>query len=275
VVLQADLTATALGPMDRQTEARIARLADVESTGAGTVYRFSSVSLQRAFDAGMATAEVAAELAELSLTPVPGTLDALVLDVGRRHGAIRVVSAASVITSDDDAALAAALADRTLAHLRLHRIAAGVAISHVGPEAVTAALRKAGVAAVTAVGAAPRPHRLVAPAVTVLQPSLSDAELSAAVRAVRAGQTARAALAGPVPTEPLAPHDLADTLRAAIRDGRTLWLDYADAAGTRRVRHVQPILLRGGVLSGYDQREQRVAAYPLSRIAGVAVVDGE
>lgn len=273
VVLQADLTATALGPMQPEAEARMARLADVESTGAGTVYRFSSASLQRAFDSGMATAEVAAELADLSMTGVPGTLEALVADVGRRHGAVRVASAASVITSDDDAALAAALADRSLAHLRLHRIAAGVAISHASPEAVTAALRKAGVLAVSAAATAQRPYRLAAAPVTMLSQGLNAAELAAAVRAVRSGQSARAALAGPSRTEALAPHDLADTLRDAIRDGRALWLDFADASGTRRVRHVQPITVRGGVLSGFDQRDHRVAAYPLSRIAGVALVD--
>lgn len=272
VVLQADLTATALGPMTQQAEGRIGLLADLESTGAGTVYRFSTASLNRAFDAGMATAEVLAELTGLSVTDVPGTLAALVSDVGRRHGSIRVEPASSVITSDDDAALAAAMSERTLAHLRLRRIASGIAISPLGHAEVTAALRKSGVAAVSAMDAAPsRPRRLPAPP-AVRTEYLGDDHLAAAVRAVRAGESARAVLEGPTAVAPVAPHDLVEAIAGAIRNGRPLWLDFSDPTGTRRVRLVDPLTLRGGLLSGFDHREQRVTAFALSRIAGIAVV---
>lgn len=271
LVLQADLTATALGPLTPQALARIELLADLESAGAGTVYRFSGASLLRAFDAGMSTAEVAAELGGMSLTGVPGALQALITDVGRRHGAVRVTAASSVVTCDDDASLAAAIADPGLAHLRLHRVASGVAISSGSPAEVTAALRKAGVVAVSSHVPAARPRRLSAPPPPV--PITPDEEqLLAAVRAVRSGTEARRALTGPDRLGPVGPHELVDTLQAAIRDRRSVWIDVTDATGTRRVRHVQPLTLRSGLLSGFDQREHRVLAFPLSRIAGIAVV---
>lgn len=66
-----------------------------------------------------------------------------------------------------------------------------------------------------------------------------------------------------------------DILQTAIRERRAVWLDVTDAAGMRRVRHVQPLTLRSGVVSGFDEREHRVLAFPLSRIAGIAAIPRE
>ena len=275
VVVQADLTATALGPMTPQAEARIGLLADRESSGAGTVYRISAASLSRGFDAGMATAEVLVELGELSLTELPLALTTLVHDVGRRHGAVRVQAAASVITSDDDSALAAVVSDRSLLQLRLHRIAAGVAISPLPAAEVAAALRKAGVSAVSAaIAPAARPKRLPSPHPVIAEP-IDAAHLAAAVRTLRAGESARAALTGPARTVPASPHDLMAMLTQAIREGNRVWLDVSDPTGERRLRLVEPITLRAGTLTGFDQREHRVIPFPLSRIAGISVVEGD
>lgn len=271
VIVQADLTATAPGPLAPLPLARIELLADQESAGAGTVYRISAASLQRAFDAGMSTSEVAAALEDVSLTGVPSTLSTLISDVGRRHGAVRVAAVASVVTCDDDAVLTAAIAAPALAQLHLHRVASGVAISTAAPAVVTAALRKAGIMAVAAQAAAPRPLRVPAPA--PYEPvTASPPQLQAAVRGVRAGTEARRALTGPDRIAPAAPHELVDLLQSAIRDRTSVWLDVTDATGTRRVRQVQPLTLRSGLLSGYDQRERRVLGFPLSRIAGIAAI---
>lgn len=272
VVLQADLTATALGPLTPEAQSRLERLADLESAGAGAVYRISAATLQRALDAGMATAEVLAELADLSATGMPATLETLVCDVGRRHGTIRVAAAASVITSDDDAVLSAALADRSLQHLRLHRVAAGVAISALSPDEVATALRKAGLPALSPSGVAPRPRRLPAPR-PVRTDAPSEEDFAVAVRGLRAGEAARRSLIGPSTLASPGPHDLVAMLQEAIREESTVWVDFADPTGTRRLRAVQPLTLRAGVLSAFDTRDRRVAAFPLSRIAGIAVAD--
>jgi hypothetical protein len=274
VVVQADLTATSMGPMTPQSQARLEALADLESAGAGAVYRFSSGTLQRAFDAGMGTGEVLAELAALSATGVPAALESLVADVGRRHGTIRVAATSTVVTSDDEAALSAALADRSLQHLRLHPVAPGVAVSPLTADEVAAALRKAGLPALGTNETAPRPRRLPAPR-PVLTEYPGAEERSVAVRGLRAGAAARASLAGPSPVVPVGPRELVTILTDAIRDEIAVWIDFADATGTRRVRSVQPLTLRAGVLSGYDTRDRKVAAFPLSRIAGIARSAGQ
>jgi hypothetical protein len=273
LLFQADLTATSFGPLTAEAERRIERLADLESAGAGTVYRLSAASLERAFDDGLAGAEVLAEITALSATPVPSTLSTLVADVARRHGSVVVHSAASVVTSDDDAALAAAVADRTLAGLRLRRVAPGVVISSAPHAEVVAALRRAGVAAVGAQGAQRRRAARLPAGPAVAVDAIGQDWVDAAVRAVRTGERARLELAENGRARPVGPHELVAAIGAAIRDRRHLWLDVADTTGQRRVRLVEPLALRTGMLSGYDHREQRVMGFPLSRIIGLAPVD--
>ena len=52
VLIQADLTAVAPGPLVASVAEAVGSIAEVESTGGATVYRFTEASIQRAFDAG-------------------------------------------------------------------------------------------------------------------------------------------------------------------------------------------------------------------------------
>ncbi len=90
VLLQADLTAIAPGPLVADLAHALALMADVESTGGATVYRFSEASVRRALDAGRSASDLHALLAKHSTTPVPQPLSYLVDDMARRHGRIRV-----------------------------------------------------------------------------------------------------------------------------------------------------------------------------------------
>ena len=62
MLIQADLTAVAPGPLTRERARDLHLLADVESRGQATVYRFTPSSVRRAFDAGWAAHEVHAFL---------------------------------------------------------------------------------------------------------------------------------------------------------------------------------------------------------------------
>ena len=78
--------------------ASLAMLADVESSGGATVYRFTESSVRRALDAGRSASECHAFLAAVSRTAVPQPLTYLIDDVARRHGRLRV-GAASCLPS--------------------------------------------------------------------------------------------------------------------------------------------------------------------------------
>ena len=79
-------TSTAPGPLTRERARDLHLLADVESRGQATVYRFTAASVRRAFDAGWAAHEVHAFLEAVSRTPVPQPLTYLVDDAARGAG---------------------------------------------------------------------------------------------------------------------------------------------------------------------------------------------
>src|SRR5204862_6362338 len=119
IVIQADMTAVAPGRVTRELARELALLADVESTGHATVYRFSAASVRRALDAGRSATEIHELLTHVSSTPVPQPLTYLVDDIARRHGRIRIGVASAYIRCDDDAALGELMSDRRAAVLGL------------------------------------------------------------------------------------------------------------------------------------------------------------
>jgi hypothetical protein len=146
VLIQGDLTAIAPGPLAPEVAREMALIADIESAGAATVYRFTTASVRRAFDAGRGADDLHAFLAEHSLHEIPQALTYLVDDVARRHGRIRVGAAISYVRADNDAALTEMLADRRTGGLGLRRVAPGVAVSELPPEELLDGLRANGYA---------------------------------------------------------------------------------------------------------------------------------
>lgn len=144
VLLQADLTAVVPGPPDRELARELALLADIESRGGATVYRFSADSVRRALDAGRTAEDTLALLARRSRTPVPQPLTYLVGDIARRHGQIRVSAAQAFVRADDESVLATLLADRRAAGLRLRRLAPTVLAAQAPPATVLDQLRGLG-----------------------------------------------------------------------------------------------------------------------------------
>ncbi|GAA3096709.1 hypothetical protein GCM10020254_47490 [Streptomyces goshikiensis] len=146
VLLQADLTAVAPGPLRRPLDDTLAVLADVESKGGATVYRFTPGSVRRALDAGHTASDLHAFLAEHSRTPVPQPLTYLIDDVSRRHGHLRVGAASSYVRCDDDGMLNEILADKRSAGLGLRRLAPTVLAAQAEPTTLLDGLRAMGYA---------------------------------------------------------------------------------------------------------------------------------
>ncbi|MFF5343198.1 helicase-associated domain-containing protein [Streptomyces althioticus] len=289
VLLQADLTAVAPGPLERPLADMLGVLADVESKGGATVYRFTPASVRRALDAGRSAADLHAFLAAHSRTPVPQPLAYLVDDVARRHGHLRVGAASSYVRCDDDAVLNEILADRRAAGLGLRRLAPTVLAARTDPAALLEGLRAMGFApaAESAEGdvliaradAYRTPPRTPPEPVPDGPPVPDDTLLAAAIRAVRAGDLASTAPRKPVGgSAGTAPGELprtsaADTLaglQAAVLTNDTLWIGYVNAEGGASQRVIAPIRVEGGFVTAYDHTADEVRTYPLHRITGVA-----
>ncbi len=144
VVLQADLTAMAAGQLDSAVRRELELLADVESKGAATVYRFSETSLRRGFDAGKSADQILDFLTSHAAKGVPQALSYLVGDIARRFGRMRIGTAASYVRFEDPAMAAEVLRTKRSARLGLRQVAPTVLVSDSGPGIVLEALRAAG-----------------------------------------------------------------------------------------------------------------------------------
>ncbi|MFI9822801.1 helicase-associated domain-containing protein [Streptomyces sp. NPDC052013] len=288
VLLQADLTAVAPGPLQRPLADMLGVLADVESKGGATVYRFTPGSVRRALDAGQTAADLHAFLAAHSRTPVPQPLTYLIDDVARRHGHLRVGAASAYVRCDDDAVLNEILADRRAAGLGLRRLAPTVLAAQADPAGLLEGLRAMGFApaAESAEGdvliSRAHAHRTPprsAPEPVPDGPPVPDTTLlTAAIRAIRAGDLASTTPRKQAPGDSTGGGDLprttaAETLatmQAAVLTGEALWIGYVNAEGAASQRVIAPIRVEGGFVTAYDHTADEVRTYPLHRITGVA-----
>ena len=117
-------------------------VADAESTGAASVYRFSTDSIRRALDSGRTAGELLGELGRRGT--VPQALAYLIEDVARRHAVLRIGSAATFLRCDDPVVLAGILADPGAAALGLFALSDTVLASEQPPEHVLERLRQLG-----------------------------------------------------------------------------------------------------------------------------------
>lgn len=279
VLLQADLTAVAPGRLRAALADDLALMADVESPGGATVYRFTDRTIRRALDVGWDAARIQEFLLEVGKTPVPQTLSYLVEDTARRHGRIRVGAAGGYLRCDDEALLAEVVNDRRCAPLRLRRIAPTVAVSPLGVGALLDSLRAAGYAPVGERGdgtvnltriegvRAARPI----PTPTGERPP-DDRMIERVVAGLRAGDRVRRVDA----TSGLRERGLAaslELLEQAIAERRPVVLGYVNAQGRDSRRVVEPERVAGGLLTAYDHQTQERRSFALSRITELGLAD--
>lgn len=147
VLIGADLTAVAAGTPTAGLAKLLDSVADRETGGAASVWRFSAGSIRGALDAGC-TADSIVEGLAAAAGPLPQPLSYLIADTARRHGQVRLAQTACVIHSEDAALLAEIAVHRKLADLGLRRLAPTVLISRTPLAKTLAALRAEGYAPV-------------------------------------------------------------------------------------------------------------------------------
>jgi hypothetical protein len=275
------------GPLRRPLADLLGVLADVESKGGATVYRFTPGSVRRALDAGRTAADLHAFLAAHSRTPVPQPLAYLIDDVARRHGHLRVGAASAYVRCDDDAMLNEILADKRAAALGLRRLAPTVLAARTDPAGLLEGLRAMGFAPaaesaegdvlITRADAHRTPPRAAPEPVPEGPPVPDDTLLTAAIRAIRAGDLASTAprrtpagdrdTGGELPRTGAA--ETLATMQAAVLTGGALWIGYVNAEGAASQRVIAPVRVEGGFVTAYDHTADEVRTFPLHRITGV------
>ncbi|WP_227984498.1 helicase-associated domain-containing protein [Nocardia spumae] len=285
VLVQADLTVVAPGPLVPELSERIGLVADIESAGAATVYRIGDSSVRRALDAGMTAAELHQLFTAHSRTPVPQSLTYLIDDVARRHGRLRAGVAQSFVRSEDPALLAEVLAAPVAGELALRAVAPTVAISQAPLSEVLEHLRAAGFSPAgedssgAIVDLRPRGARLSTRTNErhSWRPTPPSADqLRLLVGELRAGEKAARSRSGQQVRSDGSRTSTAATLallQLAVRVRRPVRIGYVDAQGVATARIVEPVRVAGGQLDATDPDTGAIRHFTLHRIASVALVE--
>jgi hypothetical protein len=288
VLVQADRTVVAPGPLEPELARDIGLVADVESTGGATVYRVTEDTVRRALDVGRSATDLHELFRTRSRTPVPQSLSYLIDDVARRHGRLRGGTAAAFLRCDDVVLLAELLAHPVAARCGLRRIAPTVLVSPLALGPLLEEVRGAGFAPVAegangqvvALRAAERRSRVrpsamrraAVSSVPAVPAVPSSQQLAALIRVIRAGDAAATTPRGPaMVTGGVSTGDTLELLQGAADAGSNVWIGYVDSHGVASKRIVRPVSVGGGVLEGFDRSRGELRRFPLHRITSAAV----
>ena len=276
ILIQADNSAVAPGPLTAELSAQMGTIADIESRGGATVYRFSEASIRRGLDHGKTGEQIKTFLIKTSKTPMPQPLDYLITDVAKRHGKLRVGTTHTYIRCEDEGLIQQILHDKNCEHLRLRKVAAQVLVTDLEHTEVINELREYGYlpAAENASGillsqpnlrrakSRPKPPRIISEF-----SSPKESIVLAAVKTIRAGERSRKVepiVSGTSSNETLA------LINQYINEKRTLVISYADNNGGVSNRIIEPISISLGTLTARDETTGEQVQFRIPRINGVA-----
>ena len=287
ILIQSDNTAIAPGPLEHEISQALAMMAEIESRGGATVYRFTESTIRRALDHGKTGDEIKTFLIKTSKTPMPQPLEYLIADVAKKHGKLRVGNTSSFIRCEDTALISQIMNDKKLEILALRRIAPEVVICDMDATDAMRVLREcgylpAGESANGMILTGPRSNRALTkprPPRVIGEVEIPDTEsLKTAIRALRTGEksTYRQTRLRQVASEALGQlprttaNETMDILNQFIIDEKTLSIGYADNNGGVTHRIIDPIRISAGALVARDHATGEVQSFRIPRITGVA-----
>jgi len=277
ILIQTDNSAIAPGPLTVDLANSIGTIADIESRGGATVYRFSEKSIRRGLDHGQTGDMIKEFLKKVSKTPVPQPLEYLINDVAKRHGRLRVGVSSSYIRCEDEGLIQQIVHDKQLEDIHIRRLAPQVLISDTDLHDLVNALRDAGylpaienetgilvsAPAIRRAKSRPKPPRIVGDPT-----SPTPALIMAAVKALRAGDKATANKPKALPRTTA--NETLDILNQYIEEQASLTIGYADNNGGVTQKLIDPISISLGTLVARDHGTGEVAYFRIPRITGVA-----
>jgi len=287
ILIQSDNTAIAPGPLEHEISQALAMMAEIESRGGATVYRFTESTIRRALDHGKTGDEIKTFLIKTSKTPMPQPLEYLIADVAKKHGKLRVGNTSSFIRCEDTALISQIMTDKKLEILALRRIAPEVVICDMDATDAMRLLREcgylpAGESANGMILTGPKSNRALTkprPPRVIGEVEIPDTEsLKTAIRALRTGEksTYRQTRLRQVASEALGQlprttaNETMDILNQFIIDEKTLSIGYADNNGGVTHRIIDPIRISAGALIARDHATGEVQSFRIPRITGVA-----
>jgi hypothetical protein len=121
IIIQADLTIIAVGPLPTDKELELRRFVETERIGVASTYRINTLSVTYGLETGLSEQEIRALLTELSGTSLPQPVDYLIREAATRFGrlVLRETPTGTLIQSSEPILLTQILNDSALKTLSI------------------------------------------------------------------------------------------------------------------------------------------------------------
>lgn len=262
LIVQADLSLIAPGPLATEFELKIRNFASVEQIGLASSYRLSPATLSHALECGDSIDEIRALLTRLSGKVLPQPVEYLLREAQARFARLRISEGSgeerSRLQSNDALLLTEVLNDSRLRPFALRASNAATVTTRFEPDVLYFGLRDIGYVAVLVDSAgkvlSPRKHK----SWRELTGETVDSGIQATVQALRSSDLR----VGQEPDD----QDLVRQLQLAIKTKSTLVVTVTDRSGAEVDFRVLPTSLANGRLRALDRKADAERTLPVDRI---------
>jgi hypothetical protein len=268
LIVQADLSLIAPGPLDTPTETILRKFAQIEQVSVASTYRLSALSVSNGLECGLSAEQIRTVLTDLSAKALPQPVEYLLNEAAGRFGRLRIAEGKtgaerSILSSTDGILLTEILNDSRLRPFAFYALSAGTLATRFEPEVVYFGLRDYGYVPVRidAQGAVISPEKTGSWGV---QSEGAEADpLLALIGAIRSADER----VGAQPDD----QDLTRQIQLAIKNKTALSVALTDRSGNEVEFRILPTALVNGRLRGLDKKADIERTLPLERILRVAI----
>lgn len=266
LIVQADLSLIAPGPLDTATEAVLRKFTDIEQVSVASTYRLSALSLSHGLECGLSIAQIRAMLLDLNGKALPQPVEYLLREAEARFGRLTIWPGAggaekSVLKSTDGILLTEILNDSRLRAFALQASNAASIFTRFEPEIVYYGLREHGYLPIRVDSAgqviSPRDNQNFSGGLA----DSSGNPFQLLVDNLRAADER----VGKQPDD----QDLTRQIQLAVKNKAALRVFAEDRSGTEVEFYILPTALANGRLRGMDKRNDVERTLPLERIKRV------
>jgi hypothetical protein len=261
IIVQADLTIIAVGPLPTDKELELRRFVETERIGVASTYRISTLSVTYGLETGLVEQDIRALLTELSGTALPQPVDYLIREAATRFGrlVLREVPNGTLIQSEDLILLTQILNDSTLKTVSITKTSESTLESRFELDIVYYLLRESRYAAIR---------------------KDSKDQVISSWRAAGSNESALTKTSSVIEDiQRLRDHDkrlgeapegqdIVRQIEMAIKTKATIWVSL-QMNGTKREFPIEPTGLANGRLRGKDRQADCERVLPLASVTGI------
>lgn len=261
IIVQADLTIIAVGPLPTDKELELRRFVETERIGVASTYRISNLSVTYGLETGLVEQEIRALLTELAGTNLPQPVDYLIREAAARFGrlVLREVPNGTLIQSNDNILLTQILNDSSLKSVSITKSSENTLESRFEFDIVYYLLRDSKYAAI-------RKDSKDQVISSWRAAGSNESSLTRTSSVMEDIQRLRAhdRRLGEAPEG----QDIVRQIEMAIKTKATIWVSL-QMNGTKREFPIEPTGLANGRLRGKDRQADCERVLPLASVTGI------